>query len=101
MDIKIQLLEDGLEDLVCVAAMRLSLSVVFSRDGSSISCIPKVSFNIVCAASKMARKLREAPVLLPSLKILVEMSLRRSGVREYSVDRAKRTSFLTRDFCWL
>lgn len=78
---------------VCVAWFRRSLRLVFSFEGSSTNCMPNMSLSVRCAEANTF--LKDRPCAFESLKTLADMSLRRSGVREYSVDSARRTSFLT------
>jgi hypothetical protein len=55
--------------------------------------MPNLDCNSDCARAKIVLKLR---ALGCEAKILVEISVRRRGVREYSVERARRMSFLAR-----
>ena len=72
------------------AATRFAATVTFSRPGSGVSSIPKTTRNCSLAASKRALNCR--PVL--GAMHFATMSERRSGVREYSEERARRISFL-------
>ena len=82
--------EFEVEILACEAIALRSFSPVFSRPGSSISCMPNLDWSSVCAAANIDLKFR------PMAGILAETSVRRRGLREYSVDRASLTSFFAR-----
>lgn len=92
--------ETSIQDLLLVAEIfaweasaRRSLRDVFSREGSSTSCMPNLDWSSDCAKAKICLKLRFDGV---EARTLVEMSVRRRGVRAYSVERARRMSFLAK-----